>query len=499
MSRSRHPAVLGSLKMSAATTSWLRAYLRASIDQAAAYPACGSLGPPGQESPLRNAHSALFGVVASGRGKSQTGRPLPSHRPGLGFLNAGDRLFACMSRTTAMPREVNPLIASSTAVRYRRFHAGRPAVGGSGSMFAQETPRRTELKPRRLKSSNSVSGTGRYPSPQESGFVSLLLPDPLTSPGSSSPSRRTVPLEPTRRWPSVCSGPKMRFAGGGVGVDVRLPPPPECRISKATPTAATATETTMTALRMPVPPGDLIEWDYGVHLTGRIGAIHGPIKFNVCKHGVPPPPRARPRGQALARQGGLQGCLVLALVELECLDRGIAPPVDNHVETGRRVLARRGHRPGAMPAPPVRRLLDTHRPLSTLLRGDLLLHRRQRDPLVLLDVPVPDAPDHHNDRHHCNDDCNHSAHCHSLEVSAMHRTPLQQLASWLEDAQAAALTQPDAMTLATASADGVPSARMVLLRGLDDRGAVFYTNAESRKGRELLENPRAALVFHWEA
>ena len=80
----------------------------------------------------------------------------------------------------------------------------------------------------------------------------------------------------------------------------------------------------------------------------------------------------------------------------------------------------------------------------------------------------------------------------------MHRTPLQQLASWLEDAQAAALTQPDAMTLATASADGVPSARVVLLRGLDDRGAVFYTNAESRKGRELLDNPRAALVFHWE-
>ena len=80
----------------------------------------------------------------------------------------------------------------------------------------------------------------------------------------------------------------------------------------------------------------------------------------------------------------------------------------------------------------------------------------------------------------------------------MHRTPLQQLAAWLADARAAALTQPDAMTLATASAEGVPSARMVLLRGLDDRGAVFYTNAESRKGRELLENPRAALVFHWE-
>jgi pyridoxamine 5'-phosphate oxidase len=54
------------------------------------------------------------------------------------------------------------------------------------------------------------------------------------------------------------------------------------------------------------------------------------------------------------------------------------------------------------------------------------------------------------------------------------------------------------MTLATASADGAPSARIVLLRGLDDRGVVFYTNSESRKGRELLANPRAALVLHWE-
>jgi pyridoxamine 5'-phosphate oxidase len=76
--------------------------------------------------------------------------------------------------------------------------------------------------------------------------------------------------------------------------------------------------------------------------------------------------------------------------------------------------------------------------------------------------------------------------------------PLQQLAAWLDEARAAGVAQPDAMTLATASADGSPSARIVLLRGLDDRGAVFYTNAESRKGRELLENPRAALVFHWE-
>jgi pyridoxamine 5'-phosphate oxidase len=76
--------------------------------------------------------------------------------------------------------------------------------------------------------------------------------------------------------------------------------------------------------------------------------------------------------------------------------------------------------------------------------------------------------------------------------------PLDQLASWLDEARAAGVSQPDAMVLATASADGAPSARMVLLRALDDRGPVFYTNSESRKGHELRENPRAALVFHWE-
>ena len=86
----------------------------------------------------------------------------------------------------------------------------------------------------------------------------------------------------------------------------------------------------------------------------------------------------------------------------------------------------------------------------------------------------------------------------AYDLSTVSQLPLQQLAAWLDEARAAGVAQPDAMTLATASADGAPSARMVLLRGLDDRGAVFYTNAESRKGRELLENPRAALVFHWE-
>ena len=74
--------------------------------------------------------------------------------------------------------------------------------------------------------------------------------------------------------------------------------------------------------------------------------------------------------------------------------------------------------------------------------------------------------------------------------------PLIQLAAWLEDARSAC-AQPDAMTLATAGADGRPSARQVLLRGLDERGLVFYTNRSSRKARELADNPRAALVFHW--
>ena len=68
--------------------------------------------------------------------------------------------------------------------------------------------------------------------------------------------------------------------------------------------------------------------------------------------------------------------------------------------------------------------------------------------------------------------------------------------AWFREAENA-LPRADAMTLATATADGRPSARVVLLRGLDERGFVFFTNRESRKGMELLENPHAALVFHW--
>jgi pyridoxamine 5'-phosphate oxidase len=75
--------------------------------------------------------------------------------------------------------------------------------------------------------------------------------------------------------------------------------------------------------------------------------------------------------------------------------------------------------------------------------------------------------------------------------------PILQFGRWFEQATHAGLLEPTAMTLATATRDGRPSARMVLLRGFDQRGFVFYTNYESRKGAELAENPRAALVFWW--
>jgi pyridoxamine 5'-phosphate oxidase len=77
--------------------------------------------------------------------------------------------------------------------------------------------------------------------------------------------------------------------------------------------------------------------------------------------------------------------------------------------------------------------------------------------------------------------------------------PFTQFGDWLGDALAANLPEPNAMTLATATPDGRPAARMVLLRGVDARGLVFYTNYDSRKGAELAANPRAALVFYWAA
>lgn len=75
--------------------------------------------------------------------------------------------------------------------------------------------------------------------------------------------------------------------------------------------------------------------------------------------------------------------------------------------------------------------------------------------------------------------------------------PFTLFAHWYLAAEAAELVEPSAMTLATASADGVPDARMVLMRGFDDRGFAFYTNYQSRKADQLAQNPQAALVFFW--
>jgi pyridoxamine 5'-phosphate oxidase len=75
--------------------------------------------------------------------------------------------------------------------------------------------------------------------------------------------------------------------------------------------------------------------------------------------------------------------------------------------------------------------------------------------------------------------------------------PLELFREWFAAAEAAGAPLPDAMTLATADPDAQPSARTVLLKGVDERGFVFFTNYESRKGRELSWNPRGALVFHW--
>jgi pyridoxamine 5'-phosphate oxidase len=79
----------------------------------------------------------------------------------------------------------------------------------------------------------------------------------------------------------------------------------------------------------------------------------------------------------------------------------------------------------------------------------------------------------------------------------LHADPIALLRVWLEDARAGLPTHWNAMTLATATSKGGPSARVVLLRGLDERGVTFFTSRTSRKGRELEANPRAALVLHW--
>ncbi len=76
--------------------------------------------------------------------------------------------------------------------------------------------------------------------------------------------------------------------------------------------------------------------------------------------------------------------------------------------------------------------------------------------------------------------------------------PIQQFQLWLEQAVAADIIEPNAMTLATATPDGKPTARIVLLKGFDERGFVFYTNYQSLKGKQAIANPHAALVFFWD-
>ena len=87
----------------------------------------------------------------------------------------------------------------------------------------------------------------------------------------------------------------------------------------------------------------------------------------------------------------------------------------------------------------------------------------------------------------------------ALDEAGADLDPFQQFAAWFADAHEATVPEPNAMTVATATPDGRPSARVVLLKGYDAHGFVFYTNYESRKGRELEVTPYVALVFFWPA
>jgi pyridoxamine 5'-phosphate oxidase len=84
-----------------------------------------------------------------------------------------------------------------------------------------------------------------------------------------------------------------------------------------------------------------------------------------------------------------------------------------------------------------------------------------------------------------------------LDEENLEADPIAQFRSWFDEAVAAGQPEPEAMALATATVDGGPSVRWVLLKEVDERGFVFYTNAHSRKGQELAANPRAALGFRW--
>ena len=87
--------------------------------------------------------------------------------------------------------------------------------------------------------------------------------------------------------------------------------------------------------------------------------------------------------------------------------------------------------------------------------------------------------------------------CVALDEDVAANQPLAQFRTWLDEAIAEKLAEPNAMTLATVGAHGRPSTRVVLIKGVDERGIVWFTNYDSRKGHELAANPYAALQFHW--
>ncbi|WP_322042669.1 pyridoxamine 5'-phosphate oxidase [Paraburkholderia sp. J67] len=85
----------------------------------------------------------------------------------------------------------------------------------------------------------------------------------------------------------------------------------------------------------------------------------------------------------------------------------------------------------------------------------------------------------------------------SLDAADVDADPIRQFQTWLAQALDAQLPEPNAMTVATVDAEGRPAARILLIKGVDERGFVFFTNYDSRKGHELTANPHAALLFHW--
>jgi pyridoxamine 5'-phosphate oxidase len=108
---------------------------------------------------------------------------------------------------------------------------------------------------------------------------------------------------------------------------------------------------------------------------------------------------------------------------------------------------------------------------------------------------MTDMPQHSKKLIHLRREYSHS----TLDENGVDPDPIAQFADWLEQALEAGVAEPNAMLVATATADGAPSARVVLLRGYDERGFVFFTDYRSQKGTELSANPRTALVFYWPA